>query len=239
MCYLKSIINTSEGFPFPQFYYISKSIDKWGSMMFPHSPQSSVPPDKLIQQLIMQALQAFVTNDYETGVYFLEQIRSNLPRYMYQLSPVYRSLCKEIVKMLQDGSLVPNKSIASAGQQAALSHPGLVGLEEQEQEVSETSFDNHPAKEVSASQLDFSEPPTEIEEQSSIPFAEPTPETIETTPPIIDQPVEDEAVFSGDNMASDFISELSSAVGEVKKKKKKKMQEKLTGSMDELEDFDF
>ena len=55
--------------------------------MFPHSPQSSVPPDKLVQQLIMQALQAFYIQDYETAVYFLEQIKTNLPRYMYQLNP--------------------------------------------------------------------------------------------------------------------------------------------------------
>ena len=71
--------------------------------MFPHSPQSSVPPDKLVQQMIVQALQAFYIEDFETGRYFLQQIRTNLPRFMYQLNPQLRNLCIEIVKLLQDG----------------------------------------------------------------------------------------------------------------------------------------
>jgi hypothetical protein len=198
--------------------------------MFPYAPQSSVPPDKLIQQLIVQALQAFYTKDYETGIYFLEQIRTNLPRYMYQLSPANRSLCKEIVKMLQDGSLVPDKTDASAGQEAALSHPGLVGLDNQESAISKQSFDEHPAKASSASQLDFAEPPAQDIE---------TFEEIQPTQPTPEQQPQDERVFSGDNMSSEFISELSTAVNKVRGKKKKKVEEKLTGSMDELEDFDF
>ena len=196
------------------------------STIFPHQPQSSVPPDKLVQQLIMQAFQAFYIQDYETGIHFLEQIRSNLPRYMYQLSPAYRTLCKDIVKMLQDGSLVPDKTTASVGQQAALSHPGLVGLEETPSEETSPNYESHPSRATSSSQLDFAESSTEA--------AEPTTESVETT----QQPAEDQ-VFSGDSMSADFQSELSTAVNAVKGKKKKKVQEKLTGSMDELEDFDF
>ena len=205
--------------------------------MFPYQPQSSVPPDKLVQQLIMQAFQAFYIQDYETGIHFLEQIRSNLPRYMYQLSPAYRTLCKDIVKMLQDGSLVPDKTSTSVGQQAALSHPGLVGLEETPSEEPAPSYESHPSRATSSSELDFAETPTEAvepTESAQIPFAEPTSETIETTPQ-----AEDDKVFSGDSMSTEFISELSTAVNAVKDKKKKKVQEKLTGSMDELEDFDF
>ncbi len=206
--------------------------------MFPHQPQSSVPPDKLVQQLIMQAFQAFYIQDYETGIHFLEQIRSNLPRYMYQLSPAYRTLCKDIVKMLQDGSLVSDQSVATVGQQAALSHPGLVGLEETPtEEEPAASHEDHPSRATSSSQLDFAETPTEAvepTESSQIPFAEAPTETVETT-----QQPEDDKVFSGDSMSSEFISELSTAVTAVKDKKKKKVQEKLTGSMDELEDFDF
>ena len=205
--------------------------------MFPYQPQSSVPPDKLVQQLIMQAFQAFYIQDYETGIHFLEQIRSNLPRYMYQLSPAYRTLCKDIVKMLQDGSLVPDKSEATVGQQAAMSHPGLVGLEETPTEESAPSYEDHPSRAMSSSQLDFAEPPTEAvepPESSNIPFTEEPTEPFETA-----QQNEDPKVFSGDSMSTEFISELSSAVNAVKDKKKKKVQDKLTGSMDELEDFDF
>ena len=205
--------------------------------MFPYQPQSSVPPDKLVQQLIMQAFQAFYIQDYETGIHFLEQIRSNLPRYMYQLSPAYRTLCKDIVKMLQDGSLVPDKAAASVGQQAAMSHPGLVGLEETPTEESASSYEDHPSRAMSSSQLDFAETPSEAvepSESSDVPFAEAPTESFEAT-----QQPEDERVFSGDSMSTEFISELSTAVNAVKDKKKKKVQDKLTGSMDELEDFDF
>ena len=185
----------------------------------------------------MQAFQAFYIQDYETGIHFLEQIRSNLPRYMYQLSPAYRTLCKDIVKMLQDGSLVPDKASDSVGQQAALSHPGLVGLEETPSEEPAPSYEDHPSKATSSSQLDFAETSTEAvepTESSDIPFAEDPTETFG-----IEQQPEDDKVFSGDSMSTEFISELSTAVNAVKDKKKKKVQEKLTGSMDELEDFDF
>ena len=104
--------------------------------MFPHSPQSSVPPDKLVQQMIVQALQAFYIEDYETGKYFLQQIRTNLPRFMYQLNPQLRNLCKEIVKLLQDGSLVPDRSKEEGLGSVADTHPGFA---ETQSEPSATS----------------------------------------------------------------------------------------------------
>ena len=205
--------------------------------MYSHSPQSSVPPDKLVQQLIMQAIQAFYIQDYETGIYFLEQIRTNLPRYMYQLNPQNRALCKEIVKVLQDGSLVPDRSSSTVAQAAADTHPGLAG-------ISEPVFESQPSDSYEQPPEDSSTPPpSEPAETTYSPPPEETQPPLEpVAEPDIFTPVDDSNVVPLDTMGSDFMSELSSAVDEVrskKDKKKKKLAEDLTGSMDELEDFDF
>lgn len=202
--------------------------------MFPHSPQSSVPPDKLIQQLIMQALQAFYIQDYETAVYFLEQIRTNLPRYMYQLNPQNRALCKEIVKMLQDGSLVPDRSESSVAQAAADTHPGLSGMSSEIDLVAEPEIVSESSEPVVADT-----PPSQPEPREQLytpPASEHTPVV---TQPSLDQPVDPEEMQQDPTMPTEFISELSSAVNKVRDKKKKKLKKDLTGSMDELEEFDF
>lgn len=205
--------------------------------MFPHSPQSSVPPDKLVQQLIMQALQAFYIQDYETAVYFLEQIRTNLPRYMYQLNPQNRALCKEIVKMLQDGSLVPDRSESTVAQAAADTHPGLSGAPSEVELVSEPEISSEDSElfgiDVTDSQPAQPEPSEQLYTQ---PSAEPTSHVEQ---PTLDQPVDPDEMQQDPTMPTEFISELSSAVNKVRDKKKKKLQKNLTGSMDELEDFDF
>jgi len=221
--------------------------------MFPHSPQSAVPPDKLVQQLIVQAIQAFYIQDYETGMYFLQQIKSNLPRYMYQLNPQMRSLAKEVVKLLQDGSLVPDRSADTVAEAAADTHPGLSGssveytppsesvtqeLQEQQSELveapqlTETEIEGPT---VDTSQDVVFEPQTESVGEPAEEF--PTAQKTET--PITEPPYEETEAPRG-TLPSDFISELSTAVSSVRdKKKKKKKDGKLVGSMDELEDFDF
>ncbi len=202
--------------------------------MFPHSPQSSVPPDKLIQQLIMQALQAFYIQDYETAVYFLEQIRTNLPRYMYQLNPQNRALCKEIVKMLQDGSLVPDRSESSVAQAAADTHPGLSGMSSEAEIVEEPEIVSEPIEPAVADTPPSQ--PEQIQQVYTPPVSEQTPAVAQ---PSLDQPVDPEEMQQDPTMPTEFISELSSAVNKVRDKKKKKLKKDLTGSMDELEEFDF
>ena len=231
--------------------------------MFPHSPQSAVPPDKLVQQMIVQALQAFYINDHETGVYFLQQIRANLPRYMYQLNPQMRNLAKEVVKLLQDGSLVPDRSSESAEASAMDTHPGLSGesneykapaetvnqeMQQQIQqqsdlvgapELTETDLEG---QEVDTSQDIVFEPKTESVGTPAEEIFAHHPETPPQHPetPITESPYEETEAPRG-SLPSDFISELSTAVSTVrdKNKKKKKKDEKLVGSMNELEDFDF
>jgi hypothetical protein len=233
--------------------------------MFPHSPTSAVPPDKLVQQLIVQALQAFYINDHETGVYFLQQIRTNLPRYMYQLNPQMRSLAKEVVKLLQDGSLVPDRSSESAAESAMETHPGLSGesteyvapaetvnqeMQQQIQQQAQQKANLASAPDLTETELEGQvvdtsqdvafEPQTESVGTPAEEIPEQRPETPPQHPgaPITEPPYEETEAPRG-TLPSDFITELSSAVGSVRDKKKKKKGEKLVGSMDELEDFDF
>ncbi|MHA1686408.1 MAG: hypothetical protein ACTSYD_08360 [Candidatus Heimdallarchaeaceae archaeon] len=77
-------------------------------IMLPYA-RPDVPPDKFMEQLLLQAIQAFYIQDYDTGVYFLNQIRTNLPRYLYQISPALKRLFKDIVKIIQEGGLVPQR----------------------------------------------------------------------------------------------------------------------------------
>ncbi len=229
--------------------------------MFPHSPQSSVPPDKLVQQMIVQAIQAFYIQDFETGKYFLEQIRSNLPRFMYQLNPQLRNLCKEIVKLLQDGSLVPDRSSEEGVGSVADTHPGFAETpsEQLDQPVRSAPTSSESARAESDRPEIFEERVQVAEEFAQMVKGEPavdigdiegteidTSEDLEYEPQSesLDTPVED---IPSDNfdpvrgeLPSDFVSELSSAVNTVKDKKKKKKDDgKMVGSMDELDEFDF
>ncbi|MCK4895899.1 MAG: hypothetical protein KAS47_03770 [Candidatus Heimdallarchaeota archaeon] len=193
-----------------------------------NQPQSAVPPDKIIQQMIVQAIQAFYIQDYDTGLYFLNQIKTNLPRYLYQISPANKTLCKEIVKLLQDGSLVPDRASQTDQEVAATTHPGLSGISSGYDQQSGSSENPEPVQEP-------------IFTQSTEPEAQPqsvaAPEEEAQTEPSF-QPIEEDEAPRG-TVPTEFISELSSAVATVRDKKKKKVTEKLTGSMDELEDFDF
>jgi len=226
--------------------------------MFPHSPQSSVPPDKLVQQMIVQALQAFYIQDFETGRYFLQQIRSNLPRFMYQLNPQLRNLCKEIVKLLQDGSLVPDRSGEEVTGSVADTHPGLSGTGETPPQESQTVRSAPISSEAARAE---STRPELFEERIQVTqeFAQRTKEDsqvemddiegleidiskdVEIEPKsesmnsqVVEIPEENVSPMRGE-VPSDFINELSSAV----KEKKKKKDDKLVGSMDELDEFDF
>lgn len=193
-----------------------------------NQPQSAVPPDKIIQQMIVQAIQAFYIQDYDTGLYFLNQIKTNLPRYLYQISPANKTLCKEIVKLLQDGSLVPDRTSQTDQEVAATSHPGLSGITSGYDQQSVSSENSESVQEPTFTQS------TEPEAQ---PQSTAAPEETAQTEPSFQPIVEDEAPKG--TVPTEFISELSSAVATVRDKKKKKVTEKLTGSMDELEDFDF
>ena len=230
--------------------------------MFPHSPQSSVPPDKLVQQMIVQALQAFYIEDFETGRYFLQQIRTNLPRFMYQLNPQLRNLCKEIVKLLQDGSLVPDRSGEGAMGSVADTHPGFSETTsappQEAQPVRSAPISSEAARTESAkpelfeervqvarefAQRSKGESTVEVgdiegQEIDTSKHIEIEPQSESLSTPVVDIPSDETDSVRGE-LPTEFISELSSAVNTVRDKKKKKKDEKLVGSMEELDEFDF
>jgi hypothetical protein len=184
----------------------------------------------------MQALQAFYIQDHETAVYFLEQIKTNLPRYMYQLNPQNRALCKEIVKMLQDGSLVPDRSESSVAEAAADTHPGLSGMPSEVDLVAEPDVSSESSETFGIEIADTPEQSEPSTQEYTPPVSEPSAPVEQ---PTLDQPVDPDDMQQDPTMPTEFISELSSAVNKVRDKKKKKVKDNLTGSMDELEDFDF
>ncbi|MHA1304441.1 MAG: hypothetical protein ACTSPI_12150 [Candidatus Heimdallarchaeaceae archaeon] len=79
--------------------------------MYGQPSRIGMDPNKFVTQMIVQALQAFYNQDYETGTHFIEQIRSNLPSFLYNLNPALRTLCKDIVKLVQGGSLVQQHAL--------------------------------------------------------------------------------------------------------------------------------
>jgi len=184
--------------------------------MFPHAQSSGgIPPDKLMQQLLIQAIQSFYSEDYENGVYYLQQIRANLPKYMYQLSPAFKKLCKDVVKIIQAGSLVSDSS--------DMSFPAHV---ESPTETPSSTPTSPQQEQPSESQSPLSSSLTAQKSQSlpSESVSEPDLTTAE--------PSETESTL-------EHVSELSSAIAGRKDKKKRKLTEDLSGSLDDLEEFDF
>ena len=165
--------------------------------MFAHQPNPNIPPDKFIQQLLLQALQAYYNNDSETGNYYLEQIASNLPRFMYNLHPTLKGICKDIVKITRGGSLVKQKDDFDAEFSPARDEDISPALDE----------------------LSSSSPKVQVQSNLRDPFT-----SEEATPPEKDRAL---------------ISELSQTIEERKNIKKKKLEDDLTGSLDDLDDFDF
>lgn len=183
--------------------------------MFPHAQSSGgIPPDKLMQQLLIQAIQSFYSEDYENGVYYLQQIRANLPKYMYQLSPAFKKLCKDIVKIIQ-GSLVSDSS--------DMSFPAHV---ESPTETPSSTPTSPPQEQPSVSQSPLNSLST-TQKSQSLPL-----ESVSVPDLTTKEPSETESTL-------EHVSELSSAVAGRKDKKKRKLTEDLSGSLDDLEEFDF
>ena len=190
--------------------------------MFPHAQSSGgIPPDKLMQQLLIQAIQSFYSEDYENGVYYLQQIRANLPKYMYQLSPAFKILCKDIVKIIQAGSIVSDSS--------DMLFPAHVKSPTE----SPSSTPISPPQEQPLANQSSQSSPLETQKSQSLPS-----ESVSAPDLTTKEPSETE-ITTETKMTTEFVSELSSKVAGRKDKKKRKISEDLSGSLDDLEEFDF
>ena len=57
-----------------------------------------MPADKLMKLFIIQSISAFVANDYETGLHFLQEIKQAYAENMGKLNPTLKQVAKEIIQ---------------------------------------------------------------------------------------------------------------------------------------------
>ncbi len=67
--------------------------------MYNHTtPQ--MPADKIVRLFIIQAIGSFVSKDYDSGLHYLNEIKSSYAEYMTQINPSLKILVKEIIQSL-------------------------------------------------------------------------------------------------------------------------------------------
>ncbi len=61
---------------------------------------SPMPGDKMMKLFIIQAISSFVSKDYETGLHFLNEIKTGYAQFMSEMNPTLKALVKEIIQSL-------------------------------------------------------------------------------------------------------------------------------------------
>ncbi len=219
--------------------------------MFPQSGGSAVPPNKYIEQLIIQAIQSFYLEDYESGAHFLEEIRRALPRMMYQLNPILRSLCKEIIKIVQGGLVKQRESKTKHPSEIPIRDKNFIVSDSDTSSTDKTSTKsampthekndkNTPTKEDT-----FSDKPTKsIIDGPSAPLEDPfndntpqKPKRQSSSSAMTDFSLPDtDTQITATERA--LISEISSVVKKKKDKKLDEIEDSLTGTLSDLQDYD-
>jgi len=59
-----------------------------------------VPADKMMSLLIVQAITAFYMGDYNTGVHYIQEIKTEYASSMSQLSPTMKKIARDIISAL-------------------------------------------------------------------------------------------------------------------------------------------
>ena len=96
-----------------------------------------VPADKMMSLLIVQAITAFYMGDYETGVHYIQEIKTEYASSMSQLSPTMKKIARDIISALDllrpsDEAFVPQQP-----QQQHVSQQSNINPQEQEEGVEE------------------------------------------------------------------------------------------------------
>ncbi|RMG26141.1 MAG: hypothetical protein D6732_21600 [Methanobacteriota archaeon] len=63
--------------------------------------------DKMMRLFIVQAISGFVSRDFDTGIHFLNEVKTHFAQNQSQLNPVLKGLAKDIIQsldMLQPGA---------------------------------------------------------------------------------------------------------------------------------------
>jgi predicted sugar kinase len=61
---------------------------------------SPMPEDKIMRLFIIQAISSFVSRDYDSGLHYLNEIKTGYAQYMSQMNPTLKGLVKEIIQAL-------------------------------------------------------------------------------------------------------------------------------------------
>lgn len=72
---------------------------------------SPMPEDKIMRLFIIQAISSFVAKDYDSGLHYLNEIKTGYAQYMSQLNPTLKGLIKEIIQSLD--MMTPGSSATS------------------------------------------------------------------------------------------------------------------------------
>ena len=56
--------------------------------------------DKMMRLFIVQAISGFVARDFDTGIHFLNEVKTHFAQNQSQLNPVLKGLAKEIIQSL-------------------------------------------------------------------------------------------------------------------------------------------
>ncbi len=68
-------------------------------MMYPGF-RDPVPADKMMTLLIVQAITSFYMGDYESGVHYIHEIKTEYAAGMSKLSPTMKKLARDIISAL-------------------------------------------------------------------------------------------------------------------------------------------
>lgn len=223
--------------------------------MFPQSGGSAVPPNKYIQQLITQAIQSFYLEDYESGVHFLEEIRRALPRMMYQLNPILRSLCKEIIKIVQGGLVKQRESTTKLPSEMPIRDKNFIVSDSDTTSTDKTSTKSampthEKTNQDTVTREDtFPDKPTKsIIDRPSAPLKDPfsdntpqKPKRESSSSPMSDFSLPDTDTDTDTQITAaerELISEISSVVKKKKDKKLDEIEDSLTGTLSDLQEYD-
>ena len=72
---------------------------------------SPMPEDKIMRLFIIQAISSFVSRDYDSGLHYLNEIKTGYAQYMSQMNPTLKALVKEIIQALD--MMTPGASATS------------------------------------------------------------------------------------------------------------------------------
>lgn len=106
--------------------------------------------DKMMRLFIVQAISGFVSRDFDTGIHFLNEVKTHFAQNQSQLNPVLKGLAKDIIQsldLLQPGAsadiFAQNNASAPTTPQSELA--GILGGKSNKEEIAIPDLDGEIA----------------------------------------------------------------------------------------------